>query len=265
VGQPGSPRIEDAPVPEYRIIQGRIHANLVGLTFTANDFALPTLGVEKKVRDRFEVLELRQSVAALAQLVAGDKKGHLTMPIPLEVSKFFSKALTPGTEIQSIWSAIEYGQIVQVLTQVRSRLLDFVLELSEKIEAETSDEEAKKVGRSPETGALFAHTVIGDNAVFQFGSNNVQSVSITVGVGDLEGLADLMKKHNMPAPDIKALKTAVTQDAGAPELAQKQFGPGVKEWVKTMWGKAVDTSWKVEVGIAGNLLTDGLKKFYGWD
>jgi hypothetical protein len=31
-----------------------------------------------------------------------------------------------------------------------------------------------------------------------------------------------------------------------------------------MLDKAVDASWQIELGIAGNLLTDALKKYYGW-
>jgi hypothetical protein len=44
----------------------------------------------------------------------------------------------------------------------------------------------------------------------------------------------------------------------------KRFGPRVREWIKKMISKAVDASWQIELGVAGNLLTDALKAYYGW-
>jgi hypothetical protein len=61
--------------------------------------------------------------------------------------------------------------------------------------------------------------------------------------------------------DISALQSAIKDD-GPLEPEQKDFGPAVKSWIKTMWGKAVDTAWNVELGIAAGLLTEALKAFY---
>jgi hypothetical protein len=52
--------------------------------------------------------------------------------------------------------------------------------------------------------------------------------------------------------------------ADAEDVKAKRFGPRVREWIKKMISKAVDASWQIELGVAGNLLTDALKAYYGW-
>jgi hypothetical protein len=47
-------------------------------------------------------------------------------------------------------------------------------------------------------------------------------------------------------------------------LKAKRFGPQVRDWMKSMLSKAVDTSWQIEIGITSNLLTEALKAYYGW-
>jgi len=32
----------------------------------------------------------------------------------------------------------------------------------------------------------------------------------------------------------------------------------------TMLKKAIDSAWQIELGVAGNLLTIALRKYYGW-
>lgn len=114
------------------------------------------------MRKRFEKLEMRDSISVLEGLARNDKNG-LSRPIPLEFNGFLNKALTGGYKVQQAWCDIGVGQLSQILTQVRSRLLDFLLELSEKVGDQMSDEDVKRVGQSPETASMFNNAIFGDN------------------------------------------------------------------------------------------------------
>lgn len=95
-------------------------------------------------------------------------------------------------------------------------------------------------------------------------SHGDQSMTAKTTVGNFDVLSSELAKHGVEAPDLAALRVALAADQGAAELAQKKFGPAVNGWMQKMFGKAIDTSWQIEIGIAGSLLASALQHYYGW-
>jgi AbiTii len=250
-------------IPDYRILHATVKCNAasIGAQFTGHP--LPTMHLDEKVRARFEELDIRDSISTIEEL-ARTASGRLTMPIPMEANHLFEKALRGGVHVQMAWSEIGHGQVTQILTQVRSRLLDFLLELDEKVEDDMSDEEVKRLGQRPDTASMFNNAIFGDNATIVVGNQNRQMIFNRIHDGDFDALATLLKQNNVPVAEIKKLQSAIDLDKGAVELEKQYFGPKVQGWMKHMLGNAVDTSWTIEVAIAANLLTDALKAYYGW-
>ena len=60
------------------------------------------------------------------------------------------------------------------------------------------------------------------------------------------------------------LKDAIEMDTKAPELQEKKFGKNVRNWMSRMLTKATNAAWNINLGIAGNLLTEALKAYYGF-
>ena len=248
-------------VPPYRMIHAHVRGDVVTHAARYSNYQLPTMHLEQKVRARFEDIDVRDSIAGL-EMVTGKDSGRVYLPIPPEANHLFAKALTDGAHVERCWSDIGVGQMHGILTQVRSRLLDFVLELSEKVgDADLSDADVRLVGQSPEMSSMFNNAIFGDNVTITVGNHNVQSVS---NKGDFGGLANLLKSNDVSVADVEALRTAIDQDVGAPELQRKQFGPSVRAWMGNMLSKAANAAWTVELSIAANFLTEGLKAYYGW-
>ncbi|MGH9552114.1 MAG: hypothetical protein ACRD3W_22190 [Terriglobales bacterium] len=251
------------PVPEYRVIHAGVHGNAANVAWQFNDQPLPTMHLKPELRKRFEELEMRESISTIEEL-ASNNKGSLIREIPPEAYHLFEKNLVPGTKIQRAWSSIGHGQVAQVLTQVRSRLLDFLLELHEKVGDEMTDDEIKQIGQSAETGTMFNQAIYGNNNTILIGNHNTQTVVRRIEEHDFEALAEILRGKAVAAEDIESLRDALDGDEGTPEVATKQIGPRARDWMKRMLAKAIDTSWGVEVSIAANLLTDALKAYYGW-
>ena len=174
------------------------------------------------------------------------------------------RGLTNDYHIQEAWRFSGPGRLAQILTQVRSRLLNFVLELSEKVGEEMTPEEIKKVGRSPDTASMFNNAIFGDNTTILVGDYNRQTVTNRITRGDFEALKSLLQERSVPVMDIEKLRSAIKSDANGEDVKANRFGPRVRGWMKSMLSKAVDTSWQIEISIASNLLTDALKAYYGW-
>jgi hypothetical protein len=254
---------DNAPLPAYRILEAGVRGDVSNGVYSYSSHPLPTLHLEKNVRERFEKVEMRDSIAVLERLADDDKQG-LQRPLPIEACALFSKALTGGYQVQRAWCALGVGRMAQILSQVRSKLLDFLLELSERIGEDMSEEEVKRVAQSPETGSMFNHAIFGDNVTILVGDHGQQTVKNEVYKGDLSSLSSFLRKHKVPEEDIIGLQEALKEDATCPEIQERKFGPRVKKWLEAMLGKAVNTAWQIELGIASGLLTKALQTYYGW-
>jgi hypothetical protein len=253
---------EEASVPPYRVFSTSVLATVSNGVYTHPSVPLATSHLGD-LRPKFTQHEARESISALEDLVR-KSEGQLAIPIPPEFYGILGKHLTETYVVQRAWRPISDSQLVQVLTQVRSRLLDFLLELSEMIGDQMSEEEMKKLARSPETTAMFNHAIFGDNTTILVGNYNRQEVTKRITTGDFESLRSTLEERNVGKEEIATLKSALNADADGKDVKAKRFGPRVRAWMKSMLDEAVDATWQIELGIAGNLLTDALKKYYGW-
>jgi hypothetical protein len=156
---------------------------------------------------------------------------------------------------------MEPTQIMHGLTEIRSRLLDFVLGLQETL-GDVNDSEVKEVAKNIDAPAMFQHTVFGDNTTIMVGNQNVTTIKNLVKTGDFDSLATALKSTGIGDQDVSELQTAIDHDKGAIDVAKKQFGPAVKGWMSKMMQKAIDASWQIELGVAAGLLTEALKAYY---
>lgn len=251
----------EALLPPYRRVSAVVKGNLVNMAYHIGDQVLPVMHLKAEWRNRFCDIGMHQSIAELEKLCEGT--GRLTSPIPPEAHRLFEEVIT-GYHVQRAWSEIGAGQLTSILTQVRSRLLDFVLELSAQASGELTDDDVKQLGSRPETASMFHNAIFGDNATITVGNQNVQTAVNRVERGDFAALAGLLARHDMSESDIDQLKQAITSDAAAPELKERRFGPRVRQWMNTMLRRAAENAWSIELSIAANLLTDALKAYYGW-
>jgi hypothetical protein len=254
---------DNSQVPSYRIVHAQIMGAVSNGAYRYESHPLPTLHLDEKVRKRFEELEMRDSISVLEGLAKEDKVG-LRRPIPLEFNGHLSKVLTGGYKVERAWCDMGIGRLTEVHTQVRSRLLDFLLELSEKVGVEMSDAEIKKVGQASETASMFNNAIFGDNVTILVGDHGHQNVKNRVSCGNIEELKAVFSSAKMPAECVVDLEVSVQTDAASEEVKSTQLGPATKNWMKQALSRVVDGSWQIELSIASNLMTEALRSYYGW-
>jgi hypothetical protein len=254
---------ETIDVPPYRIVNAQVLANFANMAYQFTRHPIPLYHLDQEYRESLESTKLRHSLGVLEEF-ASDEKGNIQSTIPIEANPLLSKGLASGYHIQRAWCEINTSAITQILIEVRSRLLDFILELSENFGDSVSDEEVKKIGKHLDTTSMFSNAMFGDYTTILVGDHGHQKVTISIKKNDFESLSESLRLKNVTDPDINDLKVAIEADASSPEIAKKEFGPAVKSWFKSMFSKAVDASWQIEIGLASNFLADALKKYYGW-
>jgi hypothetical protein len=251
-----------ASIPAYRRLKARVLGNIASRAGRHTNYTLPLMHLEAHVRNFLQEAPMGHSLGVLETIV-GDGKQNLKTPTPPELLAALSEPLSSGFIVENAWSQIEQSQVRQVLMEVRSRLLDFVLALQGEIGETVSDDDVKKATAGLDVPGMFAGAVIGPHAVIQVGgSYNTQRVSNNTIIGDKNALAAELRGHDVADDDIAALNTALSTDPAA-IASGGQLGPAVKGWMKRMMEKAIDASWNIELGVAGGLLTSALQRYYG--
>lgn len=249
-------------LPDYRILKVTVLGNFSNMAYRYTAQPLPLSHLDEKLRKNLETSYLRQSIAVIESYAKDDSS--LTITIPPELYGALSKGLDPSYSVERAWGKHQVGDMLQVINQIRSRLLDFVLQLSERIPNEIEPEKMKEKSKEIGTTELFNNAVFGNNATVIVGDSNIQHIRNSIKINDFDALADELRKHSMSKEDIASLKAAIEGDRNAPELTEKRFGANVRKWMGKMLTKATDAIWNINLGVAGNLLTEALKAYYGW-
>jgi len=249
-------------LPIYRVLGVSVMGNVSNLVYRYPNHPLPLAHLDKKLRQCLETTYLTQSVAVLESYARDES--DLQVTIPPELYPSLSKGLSGGYHVENAWGKHSAGAILQAITEIRSRLLDFVLELSERIPEELTENEMKEKSKEIGTSELFRNAVFGDNATIVVGNSNIQNIRNTIAKNDFEALAAELRKYHVKEEEITSLREALDADYGAPEHNEENFGKNVLNWISAMLAKATNAAWNINLGIASNLLTEALKAYYGW-
>lgn len=250
-------------LPPYRILPSQVLVNAANMAYQVNSHPIPLAHLDDDLRKSLETSELTQSLAVLEEF-ANSESDSLERPLPMEWVPLLNQGLSNNFQIQKAWCQISVTGIVQILTEVRSRLLDFLLELSSEFGEEMTDEEVKNRANEVDSASMFNSAMFGDNTTILVGNQNTQHVVNAKVHNDFAELEKELKKHGISDHDVVKLKSAIESDDGKTNSAEKEYGPAVKSWFKGMIEKAADGAWQVNLGVAGNIISGLLNGYYGW-
>lgn len=255
---------DNASVPPYRRIPLAVTGTITNgyRSLTNHIISLNLLTPEQK--EEFTTMYVTDGIGAVTGWVAKDgDNANFGHPVPPEVCIALSAHYTHGYRVESAMRLPSAGAYRQIITEVRSRLLAFVLELDGRVQPSATAEEVRTSIGEQIIGDLFNGTVFGDNTTIIVGAQNATHVNNVIG-NDFESLAKQLKKLGVKNEDIEELKTAIQDDEGAPEHEKKDFGSKVKSWFATMISKAGTEAWKVTATTAISGLYAALKAHYNW-
>lgn len=158
-------------------------------------------------------------MSVLEELIASSKKGSLARQIPMEMNGFLGKRLGNDFEIERAWCEISKHAIKGIIIQVRSRLLDFLLELKDTIGDTTTVSELRERTSSVDASSMFNNAVFGSNTTILVGHNSTITATQTISGGELaQGvrklvgqLERLLPTSDLPGSVQKDSQTALTE------------------------------------------------------
>jgi hypothetical protein len=100
----------------------------------------------------------------------------------------------------------------------------------------------------------------GDGAIITTGDYAKISAEINVSKGNIIELEKHLSDAGVAKEDIEKLIEII--DIDKPESDSKVFGKKVNNWMTEMYSKALDGTWQITAGAAGQILYDVLNKYY---
>lgn len=251
-----------AEIPPYRVLQVHVRGVITNGVYRHTNQAIPLYHLEDSTRQKLETARLTQSIAVIEHWATQD---NLTVGIAPELCASLGKGIDSDYWIESAWRQHSAGAMLQVLVEVRSRLLDFALRVSDSLPKDVSESQMKRASEEALVSETFRNAVFGNNTTIVVGSGTIHSVTNSVITNDFASLAQALRSHGVSDEDLAELRTAIESDATEPEVQQKkQFGTRVREWMGRMASKAGTSSWQVSIGAAANVLGDAIAKYYGF-
>jgi hypothetical protein len=252
-------------LPDYRKVPITPYGN-VGNSFERySNIQLPISGMPTEIREKFLVSRFYQSVAVIDEFSKSEESLHVNLD--RQLYSFMRMGFDKSAVISSAWGVPPAGCFTQMLNEIRSRLLDLLLKLSELVPATTQEEEHLSMPKIQGLNELFKGAVFGDgaNISLAIGEGNQASHNTTsVVVNDLDSLVRVLSENKVAESDIAELKKAIEGDAASSGGVAKSFGEKVRGWLAMMITKAGTPAWEVPVQVGAGLLTNALTTYYGF-
>jgi hypothetical protein len=252
---------EQTILPAYRITSGILSGNYMNGQWKYSDTAMPISHLTKKESENLTEITIRDSLSSVEDLII--KKG-IKISVSSQQKTYLEQTIrgigNPYFQILNVHLDIPASFFTNIIAIVRSKLLDFMLEVENQFGHQTEIDDLKS------KNALITqimNTTInsnGDGVIITAGSNNEVNANVNIYKADKNLLKEELQSKSVESADIEELLTLIDEE---PTTVIDRYSNSVNNWIKKMLNKAVDGSWQVGIGAAGAILGDAIAKYYG--
>lgn len=185
----GYPKV--VTLPTYRIIPSQVLATFSNPVRRYSSHPIPISHLTSEERETLEKTRMWQSLSVLEQLISSSKNGTVSRAIPMELNWTLGQQLHKSFQIENAWCVFSTHDVKGICTQVRSRLLDFMLELKGTVGQATTESELREKGNSFDAQSMFNNAIFGPNTTILIGHQS--SITATQTISGSE-FAELVRK-----------------------------------------------------------------------
>ena len=209
-------------IPKYRVLQVNSKGHFSGSFQSAIRYAdIPLSCIPEEFREKLRTSFLMQPIASLESLVENTTSGTATEPWNPDLVAYVGRNIYEGMNCVQAWKVIPINSVVAAIDSVRTRILNFVLE----IEAEVPN-----AGEAPVSSAsvpkekvtqIFNTYITGNVGNVATGSTNIrQKTRMSEGKEKIfADILDVLSKLDTDSDAISQLSNTVEEmrDAEEPE------------------------------------------------
>ncbi|MDI2594316.1 hypothetical protein POF45_23200 [Pseudomonas sp. 681] len=225
-------------LPDYRVVRVDSYGSFHGGLRQANRLQIPVGILPEKLQEQFRHAHMTSSISGYAALLVGDKTGRVTEQWPLELAIQYASTLTPGMQCVAAWKEIPIGAVVRLLDSVKTRILDYVIDL---------DREAPNAGETPigshpplsneKMTQIFNNTINGNvGNISNSGENFTQNASTQL--GNWDSLTAQLTSLGLKPADFEAMQDDLDQAKATND--DKEKSTKASSWISRLTMKAFE-------------------------
>jgi hypothetical protein len=259
----------NAPLPAYRKIPVSYTGTFSG-PFGAGikNAPLPPFLIEKFAGKHWNTFEMRQSVAAVDELVVAsdsERGGSLHINASNLILLLQGK-IYEDYACNSVTGTIAAAALSELQHAVRTRVLELTLQI-EKAVPNAAEITLAPLASPPDSQERAAVTQITNQVIH----GNVTTISNTghraiinanFESGNTSAFVKALTDAGITEDDARALGDIVSSESA--ESSEEPFGQKAKAWIAKNVKKAADGTWKVGVAVATKVLTEAALRYYGF-
>jgi hypothetical protein len=176
----------DDKLPDYRILPVAFYAQIeqnrgFGGSFMINNYNLPIDLIDsKEVQNIISKLELREPISNISDLISKNTTDTISLSVPnttLTIS-LFSKRIESNCYIHRIWQEISTYSVQNIIFQIKSKLLQFLLEINETLNLNISFTEMENKEKIEKAfNQNITNNIYGNNNNIATGQNVEQNIN----------------------------------------------------------------------------------------
>jgi len=215
-------------LPPYRVLNVQSKGHFSGpFQSGLRNADIPLSCVPEQVRDSLSHCYLREPIAALESLVADSDGRSAQEPWNADLVAYVAGNIYEGMNCMQAWKVIPINKVVAALDTVRTRILNFVLE----IEAEAPDAGEAPVNSNPvpqeKVHQIFNTYISGSVQNLATASTNVRQYA-KLKEGDAKLFAEILNALSKSGVEDKVFKKASEaieemRDSDSPESFKKSY------------------------------------------
>lgn len=256
---------KDVEVPSYRVVGVSYHGTWSGPFGSGiNNAPIPPYLIQKYAGDKWVNIEIRESIAAVDELVKSSAEGNGSLGI--EASNLI--LLLQGKVYKDyncidIRASISPTSLAEIRQAVRSRILELTIEL-EKAIPEAADVAFGPPGKqetNPDKVQQISQQIIYGNVTTAVAGGHGSNIILSIGKRDTDALIQFLTKSGIPKDD--ATEIAKIMETEEPSSVDEPFGEKAKNWLASNLKKAAQGAWDVGITVATKVLSEAALKYYG--
>lgn len=258
----------NSPVPEYRKLQVSYTGSFSGPFGSGiNNAPIPPYLVEKFAGKQWTNYEMRQSIAAIDELLESSSKGGGSFQInAANLILLLQGKVYEDYACNDIHGCISRASLAELQHAVKSRILELTIEFEKSIPAAVDVAFGNRQPADSETSAKVTQI---SQQVFYGNVTNITSTGegaqflLSINKGDDEAFKAYLVNAGLDQSDALELATIVASEE--PGSKDEPLGSRAKSWLVENLKKAADGTWKVGVSVATEVIKNAVLKYYGLD
>ena len=252
---------ESENVPNYR----RLTADSVG-TFSGyggrilRNQPIPMCNLPHEIAARLSTVSFKEGVGSLEHLLANTKDGQLASRWPSAIIASYQTKFIMGFVLMEAFMVVSRAEVAGILESIRNRILEFVLELSEKY----PDKGFEKPESGVESGVVQSvvnNYIFGNGNRVASGSGASNDITVSMAKGNWEMLVGALSEIGLSTEDIDKLGVALKAE---PPTDEKHLGKSVSGWLGTIMAKIGKGAYDLSIGTAAGVISSAISRYCGF-